>query len=325
MHIVDITDAADPRLDDVRDLNHSTRRPDLRSGAGLVIAEGVYVVGRMLSSRVTTRAVVGTGPRLERLRSDASAEGWNVDEAAPDVPFYRVSRDVLSEVIGFASQRDIVAAADRPEPLDVREVIEGARTVVVLEGVNDAENIGAIFRGVAAFGADAVLFGAATGDPYYRRVVRVSMGHVLHVPHAQLSGTPTTWQRSLAELEEAGFAVIALTPQADETLATAVARLGERAGGAVAGAAGGGAAVGDVAGGAATVGDVAGGAATGDGPALSCADRIAFLVGAEGPGLTEHAMRAATSRAAIPMAPGTDSINVATATTLALYERFRET
>ena len=52
-------------------------------------------------------------------------------------------------------------------------------------------------------------------------------------------------------------------------------------------------------------------------------ERVAFLVGAEGPGLTETAMRASDVRVRIPMSRGTDSLNVATAAALAFYERAR--
>jgi len=278
---VDVDDPADPRLDDVRDLNHPTRRPDLPGGRGLVIAEGNYVVGRMLLSRFTPHLLVGTEARRRKLERDAVAEGWDLAArlaAAGDPPYYRVSSETLSAVIGFGSSRDILAAAEKaPEP-ELGQVLDTARTLVVLEGVNDPENIGASFRGVAAFGADGVLLGAATGDPLYRRVVRVSMGHVLRVPFRRLEGSPTTWQRGLDELHERGFRTVALTPGTTTTVAEALA------------------------------GDPG---------------RVALVVGAEGPGLTEHAMRACTTRAAIPMAPGTDSLNVATAATLGLYERFR--
>ena len=57
--------------------------------------------------------------------------------------------------------------------------------------------------------------------------------------------------------------------------------------------------------------------------ALAGADKVALLVGAEGPGLTEHAMRATDVRARIPMAEGTDSLNVATSAAIAFYERQR--
>ena len=51
--------------------------------------------------------------------------------------------------------------------------------------------------------------------------------------------------------------------------------------------------------------------------------KVGVLVGAEGPGLTEHTMRACGVRARIPMSRGTDSLNVATAAALAFYERAR--
>lgn len=57
--------------------------------------------------------------------------------------------------------------------------------------------------------------------------------------------------------------------------------------------------------------------------ALRGATKAALLVGAEGPGLTEHAMKATDVRARIPMAPGTDSLNVATSAAIAFYERQR--
>lgn len=277
MHVVDITDPADPRLDDLRDLNHSDRRPDLPGGRGLVIGEGTYVVGRMLLSRFSPHVLLGTDARLSRLRRDAAEEGWDADSRAGDAVYLRASKQVISEVIGFKSSRDILAAADRPIPLSVDEVVNGARTLVVLEGVNDPENLGAIFRNCAALGVDGVLFGAATGDPLYRRVVRVSMGHVLRLPFAHLPGTPTTWQRSLDELHRRDFRTVALTPSADVSLARAVD-----------------------------------------------AEKVAFVLGAEGPGLSEHAMRACDVRATIPMTPETDSLNVATAAAVAFYERTRE-
>lgn len=276
MHVVDVTDPDDPRLDDLRDLNNSDRRPDLPGGRGLVIAEGTYVVGRMLLSRFRPHILLGTDNRLAQLRREAVAEGWDADEQAPDAVYLRTTKDVLSEVIGFRSSRDILAAADRPEPLAVADVVGNARTLVVLEGVNDPENLGAIFRNCAALGVDGVLFGASTGDPMYRRVVRVSMGHVLRLPFAHLPGTPTTWQHSLEELRNQGFRTVALTPSADVALARAVD-----------------------------------------------AEKVAFVLGAEGPGLTEHAMRACDVRATIPMTPGTDSLNVATAAAVAFYERAR--
>jgi tRNA G18 (ribose-2'-O)-methylase SpoU len=52
-------------------------------------------------------------------------------------------------------------------------------------------------------------------------------------------------------------------------------------------------------------------------------ERVAILVGAEGPGLSYAAMKASDLRVRIPMSRGTDSLNVATAAALAFYERAR--
>ena len=276
--VIRIDDAADPRLDDVRDLNSSDRRPDLPGGKGLVIAEGNLVVPRLAPSRSPVRCVVGFAPRLGQLQ-DAGADDAALAAGLGGVPFYEVSREVLAEVAGFDMHRGLVAAADRVAELEATEVLdalasdENSRVIAVLEGVGDHENIGALFRNAAGLGVGAVLLGAGCADPLYRRVVRVSMGHVLRVPFAHLGDRPTTWQRGLADLQERGYRVVAMSPNTDTTLAEAVAG----------------------------------------------ADKVAVMVGAEGPGLTEHAMRAADVRAKIPMSPGTDSLNVATSAAIGFY------
>jgi tRNA G18 (ribose-2'-O)-methylase SpoU len=262
---IDVDDPADPRLDDFRDLNSIDRRPDLPSGKGLVIAEGVLVVQRMLASRFRPRAMLGTDRRLGELTADL---------AATDAPYYRASAEVMADVVGFHLNRGVLAAAPRPGELTIEQVLDGARTVAVLEGVNDHENLGSIFRNAAGLDVDAVVFGTGCADPLYRRAVRVSMGHALLVPYAWA----TTWPAELTILRDNGFRLLAMTPeQAAATLPEAMA----------------------------TVAD----------------ERVAILVGAEGPGLTETAMRASDIRVRIPMSRGTDSLNVATAAALAFYER----
>ncbi|MGZ4584378.1 MAG: TrmH family RNA methyltransferase [Mycobacterium sp.] len=265
LNVRDVDDPDDPRLDDFRDLNSVDRRPDLPSGKGLVIAEGVLVVQRMLASRFTPHALLGTDRRLSELKDDL---------AGAAAPFYRASAEVMAQVVGFHLNRGVLAAARRvPEP-SVVETVNGARTVAVLEGVNDHENLGSIFRNAAGLGVDAVVFGSGCADPLYRRAVRVSMGHALLVPYAR----STDWPADLEVLRENGFRLLAMTPDAR---ACALAE------------------------------------------AMSSArdERVAVLVGAEGPGLTAATLRLSDVRVRIPMSRGTDSLNVATAAALAFYER----
>ncbi len=202
MHVVEVSDPADPRLDDFRDLADADVRADRR---GLVIAEGVNVVERLAGSRYPIRAVFGVPTRLEALRGALSND---------DIPGYAADKWKLSAVVGFRVTRGVLASATRPPAPDVGALLDGARRVAVLESLNDFENLGALFRNAAAFGVDAVLLDPRCADPLYRRSVRVSMGHVLRVPFAVLPGP---WPGSLEPLRERGFTLLALTPSgADE-------------------------------------------------------------------------------------------------------------
>lgn len=254
--IVEVHDVDDPRLADFRDLTVADRRPDRPGGRGLVIAEGVVVVRRLLDSPYRPRAVFGVPAKISQLAAHVAA------------PCYFGSAELMAQVVGFHLNRGVLATADRaPFPL-VPELIARSHQLAVLEGVNDHENLGGLFRNAAALGVDAILLGPRCADPLYRRSVRVSMGHVLQVPFAPLR----CWTGDLDALGAAGFLVAALTPAAD---AVPLPEAGLGAG------------------------------------------RVAWLLGAEGPGLSAEALAAADLAVRIPMAPGVDSLNVATAAAIA--------
>jgi tRNA G18 (ribose-2'-O)-methylase SpoU len=200
--IFEVSDPADPRLDDFRDLTDADVRPDRR---GIVIAEGANVVERLIGSSYVVRAVIGVPSRIAALRPAL---------AGIDAPAYVVDKWLLSDLVGFRVTRGVLAAAVRPLPVDVAGVLGQARRVVVLEALNDFENLGALFRNAAAFGVDAVLLDPRCADPLYRRSVRVSMGHVLRVPFAVVPGL---WPDSLAPLRALNFRLLAMTPSADAT------------------------------------------------------------------------------------------------------------
>ena len=202
-HYATIEDPHDPRLDDFRDLSDADVRPDRR---GVVMAEGVSVVQRLLASPYPVRAVVAVPAKLAAL-ADALRDFAG--------PVYAVDKWVLSAAVGFRVTRGVLASADRTPPPDLPALLARARRLVVLESLNDFENIGSLFRNAAAFGVDAVLLDPQTADPLYRRSVRVSMGYALRIPFAVLPGA---WPASLSSLREAGFQVLALTPAGDTVL-----------------------------------------------------------------------------------------------------------
>ena len=201
--ITSITDVGDPRVDDYRDLTEADRRPDRPGGRGLVIAEGVVVVRRLLASPYPVRSLLGVPRRIDELAADLDGI---------DVPAYATDADTMASVVGFHLNRGVLAVADRAPQPDAADLARTARAVAVLEGVNDHENLGSVFRNAAALGVGAVLLGPRCADPLYRRSVRVSMGHVLRVPFASL---PEPWPQSLDVLRDAGLRVVALTPAPD--------------------------------------------------------------------------------------------------------------
>jgi tRNA G18 (ribose-2'-O)-methylase SpoU len=262
--MIPVDDPADSRLADFRDLTTADRRPDRPGGRGLVIAEGVLVVRRLLESRYPLRAVLGVASRLAELADDL---------AGHPAPVYLTSADVMAKVVGFHLNRGVLAVADRAEPVDPAQLAAGARVLAVLEGVNDHENLGSLFRNAAALGVAGVLLGPRCADPLYRRSVRVSMGHVLRLPFAALPADPP-WPANLDLLRGGGRRIVALSPRPSSRALTEAGLAGAR---------------------------------------------VALLLGAEGPGLTEAAIAAADECVRIPMAHGVDSLNVATAAALAFY------
>jgi tRNA G18 (ribose-2'-O)-methylase SpoU len=198
--VIRITDPADPRLDDFRDLTTADRRPDRPGGKGLVIAEGTVVVRRLLASPYPVRSLLGVERRIAELDTE-------VDSA---VPAYVTSADLMAEVVGFHLNRGVLAVADRAQPWQLADLATAQR-LVILEGVGDHENLGALFRNAAALGVDGVILGPGCSDPLYRRSVRVSMGHVLAVPFT----TAEEWPGALQFLRSKGFRILALTPRAD--------------------------------------------------------------------------------------------------------------
>jgi tRNA G18 (ribose-2'-O)-methylase SpoU len=159
-------------------------------------------VRRLLQSRANVRSLLLTPTRLEGLRDLLDGV---------ERPVYLAPPAVVERAVGYSFHRGALAAADRPAQPPLAELLAGARVVAVVEDVVDHENLGSIFRNAAAFGVDALLLSPRTCDPYYRRCVRVSVGHVLTLPHGRLD----PWPDGLQRLVDAGFTVAALTPDLD--------------------------------------------------------------------------------------------------------------
>jgi tRNA G18 (ribose-2'-O)-methylase SpoU len=195
----DVTDPADPRVADYVGLTDAARRMRHEPAAGFFIAEGEKVVARAASAGYPARSLLVSPQRLAEL-----------DPALLDLgcPVLAASYDVLRAVTGFHVHRGVLASFGRLPVPTAAEVVARSRRVVVMEEVTNHTNLGAVFRSVAGLGMDAVLLGPRSCDPLYRRSVRVSMGQVFSVPYAYLE----QWPAGLGDLRDAGFRVLALTP-----------------------------------------------------------------------------------------------------------------
>ncbi|MCU1391616.1 MAG: rRNA methyltransferase [Ilumatobacteraceae bacterium] len=258
MEPVAITEASDPRVADYIGLRDPHHRQQLE-GDEFFIAEGINVIERLIASSFALRSVLVSPRRYDRM------EPMLRDAACP---VYIAERDVLAQVAGFDLHRGAVASADRGKPPRLTEVLRASRTIAVLEGLNDPENLGAIARSARALGIDALVLDPTCADPFYRRTVRVSMGEILFLPIVR----STDWRRDLDVIAEHHFRLLGLTPAATAT----------------------------------SIGDVS----------REEGDRLALLLGAEGPGLSAQTLgRVEPIR--IPLRGDVDSLNVGHAAAIA--------
>ena len=203
--LVDVSDAADERLADYRDLRDVNLRRHLEGEHGLFLAEGEKVVRRAVEAGFTPRSFLMAPRWLDGLADVL---------ASTDAPCYVVSEQLAEQVTGFHVHRGALASLRRTALPAVDDVLAGARSVLVLEDVVDHTNVGAVFRSGAALGFDAVLLSPRCADPLYRRSVKVAMGAVFSLPWTRLP----SWETALPLLSEAGFTTVALTlaPDAEE-------------------------------------------------------------------------------------------------------------
>ncbi len=116
----------------------------------------------------------------EDLLAAADRAGWSPIErlcaAGSGLAGLEVEPQLLSQAAGIASGTRAVAVYEE------RWAQAPAGPVCVyLHGVRDPGNVGTILRGASAFGADSVVFGAGTADPFSPKAVRASMGAVFEV------------------------------------------------------------------------------------------------------------------------------------------------
>ncbi len=258
-----VSDPDDPRLDAYRDLKHASSA----RGGGRFIAEGRFVVERLIASRFPVESVLLTEERHQKL-------GDQLPNAA-DV--FIVPTSIVEQLVGFDFHAGILACGLRQPLPSLDAVLESAPeilTIAVCPRTTDPVNLGNIIRLCSAFGVRALLLGRGCADPFSRRVLRVSMGNALRLPIVASEDLAA----DLSRLRDAhSVELAAMVLDADAVSIESVTHPG----------------------------------------------RVALLFGHEGEGLGDEWMRRCDHRWTIPMDNGTDSLNVAAAAAIVLYELTR--
>lgn len=171
MSVIEITSLEQPGVEVFSTLTEAQLRNRLDPQHGIFIAESPKVIRVALDAGYEPTALLCE-------RKHITGDAADIVERIGDVPIYTGDRDLLTRLTGYTLTRGVLCAMRRPLPPMVEDVCSGARRVVVIHGVVDTTNIGAIFRSAAALGIDAVLLTPDSCDPLNRRSVRVSMGSV---------------------------------------------------------------------------------------------------------------------------------------------------
>lgn len=199
MSVIEISSLDHPGVEVFSALTEAQLRQRIEPGKGLFIAESPKVIRVALDAGYEPLALLC---ERKHIVGDAS----DIIGRCGDVPVYTGDRELLATLTGYTLTRGVLCAMHRPAQRSVTEICKDACRIVVIDGVVDTTNIGAIFRSAAALGIDAVLLTRNSCDPLNRCAVRVSMGSVFLVPWTWMDG-------SLSDLRKLGFrtAAMALT------------------------------------------------------------------------------------------------------------------
>lgn len=196
MPVIEITSLSHPGVEIFCTLTEAQLRQRIEPDKGVFIAESPKVIKVALDAGYEPLGILC---EHKHIIGDAA----NIIERCGDIPVYTGSRELLATLTGYVLTRGVLCAMRRPTPPSMEEVCRETQRIVVIDGVVDTTNIGAIFRSAAALGMDAVLLTRNSCDPLNRRAVRVSMGTVFLVPWTWMDG-------SLSDLNKLGFRTAAM-------------------------------------------------------------------------------------------------------------------
>lgn len=247
------------------------RRVEEHERAGVLVATNIKVVRRLLASRFTVVSALLTPAWLEKLESPLRARPED------HIPVYVAQQKVLETITGYTLHQGALAVGKIPPPADFETLFKNSPRPLLLaavDGIASAENLGAVVRSCAAFGAHFLIVGETCGSPFQRRAVSGSMGTIFQQAVVRVNNLVDT----LTTLRSHGVRCLAAHPRSGAKKLTQVDLRGD----------------------------------------------CCLVFGAEGPGLTSPVLSACDDMVEIPMPNHMNSLNVAVATGVFLYEAVRQ-
>lgn len=196
--MIPILSISDPRILRYRNL----KKP--KKDENYFIAENDKVVQRLLASSLRVNSVYGIEEAILRNKD------W-IDKSHIDPEkIYFSDPNLLESVTGFSINRGIMAEAEIPNVLTVKDILESQKNpspIIILNRIYDSENIGSMIRTARAFGIQKMIYDKQCSPPYLRRSVRVSMGTIF----GMRIGYSTNLQEDCKFIKEKGFSIIGAT------------------------------------------------------------------------------------------------------------------
>lgn len=247
------------------------RQVEEHERAGLFVATNVKVVQRLLASRFEVVSVLLTPAWFETFKAQLGAR------PETEITVYVGDKPLLETIVGFHVHQGAMAVGKiPPQPTFDELLAQSPRPLLIaaVEGIASAENMGAIVRSAAAFGAHFVIVGETCVSPFQRRSVSGSMGSIFE----QAVVRSENLVASLMQLRALGMRCFAADPGPAAKKLSAVNLRGD----------------------------------------------CCLVFGAEGPGLSDAVISACDDVVEIPMPTHMNSLNVAAATAVFLYEAARQ-
>ncbi|MBQ9076363.1 MAG: RNA methyltransferase [Muribaculaceae bacterium] len=196
MAIIEITSLTHPGVEIFSTLTEAQLRNRIEPDKGIFIAESPKVIKVAIDAGYEPLSILCEQRHI-------SGDAAPIISRCGNIPVYTGKRELLAALTGYTLTRGVLCAMRRPADRSVESVCINAQRIVVIDGVVDTTNIGAIFRSAAALGIDSVLLTPSSCDPLNRRAIRVSMGSVFLLPWAWLD-------KPIDSLRNYGFSTVAM-------------------------------------------------------------------------------------------------------------------